>query len=442
MNKYDQLLIKNCNVIDLINEKIMNEYDVLIKGGEIVEIGKKINSSNILKVLDGSDKYLLPSLIDSHTHIEFVDTLLFYLSCGITTVVNMCGMPIHLRWAKEIADGIRIGPDIISAGPIIDGTEKYHCSFQLREMEAIDADRQFDGLLAYPGMIVAKDDATARLAVRYTKTAGYDYVKYYNHMNLEAHNAVFDEAKKLGIDVIGHYGDCINSDCISKLSADDYDISQRTVSHIVFVNNQNIQKMLSSGVYLDPTLIVEQTHFGSIQDNTNYKEQLSLLNTAIKEKWVESNRLHALSYQGDHVKHRIKRRGQEYYYKAIFEYQKAGGKIIAGTDSGMEYMLPGWSLHQELLNYVDAGLTSWQALRTATINAAECFRLESKMGSIQVGKKARMMLIDKNPIENLSNISRICMIFKDDMLIDKLYLDECIDKARNKPVEMLESIYK
>lgn len=433
-------LFRGCGLIDMLDGSCRQQMDVLTQHGRITAIGQGLIPPEDCTVINCEGKYLMPSLIDSHTHIMFADTLPVFLAHGITTVINMCGHACHLRWQKELLAGTREGSDLITTGPIIDGTEKYHLSFQLCREEPIPVDASYPGLLAFPGIIAAPDAETARQAVRYTKEAGYAYVKCYNHLEREVHDALFDEAARLGISVLGHYDDCINSDCLTDLAPEDYEIQQRTVSHVIFINEQNLPKMLASGVYLDPTVIVERVHFGGERETASYQEELSLLNPAIQKSWTDSNDLHRASYQGDHIKYRVKRRGFEWYEQVIASYHRAGGKIIAGTDGGMEYMLPGWSLHQELAGYVKAGLSPYEALCTATVNPVACFDLKDETGTIETGRPSRLLLLDGNPLENIRALSQVAAVLKDNHLYDRAGLDLWRQQLRSLPANQLESV--
>ena len=440
MVRSNAFLFHNSGLIDLLEDRCRQQMDVLAQNGQIGAIGRDLTPPEGCTVIDCEGKYLMPSLIDSHTHIMFADTLPIFLADGVTTVINMCGHACHLRWQKELLAGTREGSDLITTGPIIDGTEKYHLSFQLCREEPISADASYPGLLAFPGIIAAPDAETARKAVRYTKEAGYAYVKGYNHMEREAHDALFDEAAKLGLQVLGHYDDCINSDCLTDLNPEDYEIRQRTVSHVIFVNEQNLPKMLEAGVYLDPTVIVERVHFGGERETAAYQEELSILNPAIQKSWTDSNDLHRASYQGDHIKYRVKRRGFEWYEHVISTYHRSGGKIIAGTDGGMEYMLPGWSLHQELAGYVKAGLTPYEALRTATVNPVACFDLKDEAGTIEKGRPSRLLLLDANPLEDIYALSQVSAVLKDNRFYDRAGLDTWRQQLHDLPADQLESV--
>lgn len=439
MNSKNTVLFQKANVLTMEEESLLNGYDVLVENGVITAIGRDLSSENA-RVIDCRGKTLLPSLFDSHTHIIFKDTLPLFLAYGITTVVNMCGQPCHLRWKKEIEEGRIIAPDLITAGPIIDGTEKFHQGFSIHHWETLPVDEEFPGILSFPGIIAAPDAESARRAVRYTKAAGYAYVKAYNHMEREAHDALFDEAQKLGIPVIGHYDDCINSDQIKDLMPADYDVLQRTVAHIIFVNEQNIEKMLAFGTYLDPTLIVEEVHFGTVREEPAYQEASALLNPAIAKQWKEANLLHQQSYRGPHVKYRTCRRGREWYHEMIRRYEKAGGRIIAGTDGGMEYMLPGYTLVRELAYYVEAGLSNFAALKTATVNPAQCFGLEKELGTVKKGKRANLLVLDGNPLENIRALEKPALVVKDGVPYDRAFLDNWCEQLRTKPAEEMETV--
>ena len=123
MQKQSEISFLNVNVVPMNIEKIIEHQTVIIREGKIVEIrpyaGTKI--SNKAVQIDGTGKYLMPGLSDMHTHVWNENDLILFLANGVTTIRNMGGAPIHLEMRKKIQQGELLGPDIYTAGTVIDG---------------------------------------------------------------------------------------------------------------------------------------------------------------------------------------------------------------------------------------------------------------------------------------------------------------------------------
>jgi imidazolonepropionase-like amidohydrolase len=115
----------------------------------------------------------------------------------------------------------------------------------------------------------------------------------------------------------------------------------------------------------------------------------------------------------------------------VGEMSRAGIKILAGTDLGNPYVYPGFSLHDELELLVEAGLTPMQALQTATINPAKFFNLDKEAGSIEQGKIADLVLLNSNPLENISNTKKIAAVISNGILFQRKDLDALLKKAED-----------
>ena len=109
--------------------------------------------------------------------------------------------------------------------------------------------------------------------------------------------------------------------------------------------------------------------------------------------------------------------------------QKGGVKILAGTDSAAPYVIPGFSLHEELALLVKAGLTPMEALQAATRNPAEFLGLLDSQGTIAVGKNADLVLLDANPLDDIHNTQKIRAVILRGKPLDRSALDQLLTDA-------------
>ena len=389
MKEAKKMVLADVNLITLTDNQVLYHQDLLVENGYIGSIvpHKSLSEENF-EVLDCKDKYVIPSFTDSHVHVVCADSLEWFLGYGVTSVINMQGVSTHLQWKKEVALGERIGSDIFTTGPIIDGRDEFvRFSKAYKKAPRLPADELYPNILFYEGLMIATKPEEARKCVRYTKAAGYDFVKVYSNVTREVYYAICEEAEEVGIDVIGHIPDCINSDYSD--DADNFQIKQKTIEHVSSINEKIIKKMLKSNVYLDTTLAVEKVHMQKQIDNPDYKSRMELMNPAVLNQWEESKKNHMEGYQEVKGRRKTIHHDPEYYAKMIRIFVDGGGKILAGTDGALEYMIPGYTLHKELEFLVEYGLNELEALKTATVNPSIFLKKEKEIGTIEVGKKSK-----------------------------------------------------
>jgi len=414
MKRIENILYRNVNVIPMNTETILPAQDVYIDNGIIAKIepaGKSAKQEKYTEI-DGTGKYLMPALWDMHVHLfndEFLDYL---LSWGVTTVLNLWGFPQILKWKRQIASGERIGPDIYSSGPIIDSTN------------------------TYSGVTIAKTREEARQAVIDTKAAGYDFVKIYNNLTEEAYDEIAKACKELGMRLVGHLPNVHNPDYTGERR--DYEIWQETIEHIVFLNEDNVEKIAASGIWYDPTFLVDDIpdgNFDVIDDK--WWAVINTLRPGIRDFYWK-----LISLGHDDTKpegfQKTVRRDQDYYGRVFREFISKGGRWMLGTDSGFANVVPGYSVHQELGYVVGHGITNYQALRAATLSGTEFLGVGSHLGSVEVGKEAQLLLLNNNPLTDIRNTLDIASLLKRDEYFTAQDLQGIRDAAYSRPESSVE----
>ncbi|HQU86278.1 MAG TPA: amidohydrolase family protein, partial [Pyrinomonadaceae bacterium] len=184
-----EIAFTNVNVIPMDKERVLQNQTVLIKNGVIAEIGGKIKIPKTAQIIDGKGKYLIPGLMDMHTHLlsdgdEYPDSiaedeLKVMIANGVTTIRLMIGTPEQLVLRERSAKGEIIAPTIYAASPHLTGKEQGND-------------------------FVVKTEEEAREAVRKSKSAGYDFIKITTFIDAKVYEATIDEAAKQNIRVVGH----------------------------------------------------------------------------------------------------------------------------------------------------------------------------------------------------------------------------------------------
>jgi imidazolonepropionase-like amidohydrolase len=401
------------------------------------------------QIIDGSDKFLIPGLWDMHVHLAGVSAdpawsnqvlLSLLLANGITGVRDMGGdLEILVNWRREIESGALLGPRIIASGPwLAGGGKKTSEQFPVANAEV------------------------ARTAVRELKRRGADFIKVISLPSRDAFFAVADEAKKENIPFAGHL-----PVEISALEASNAGI--RSIEHLYYSafalscssKEEELRKRLiergkrgAAGVWNEILLEAEATYDPEKADalwralkknNTWVTPTLASLDiTAHPEDQSAQNPLLAFvppklaKEWGDSLgDEETKKRAASLWrvaandWKLTGEMLHAGVPLLAGSDSLDPFVFPGDSLHRELAELVRAGFTPAEALRAATLGAAEFLGRERELGTVEKGKIADLVLVDANPLENIGNTRKISAVIRSGKYLDRAALDKLLAEARS-----------
>lgn len=348
------IAIVGVHVVTMESETVLDDQTVIVRDGRIVELGPRASIAVPAgaEQIDGSGRWLIPGLIDSHVHLRRGD-LAAYRQAGITTVRNMWGHATIQALRDEVAAGAEL-PTIFSAGPGMDGNPP-----------------------VWPATVVLTDPVAARAAVRAQVAEGWDFIKVYNRLSPSVYDAILDEAHTAGITVIGHVPLSLSIDHASARG-------QASIEHLTGIAEavasgrgpsgwlsydhnaaSNVASMLATrGVWACPTLVV-------------------LRHIAVQSlSATDADR--ARDNQGAMV-------------KALHD---AGVPLLAGTDAGIDLVAPG-ELAGEIELFVHAGLTPYDALRSATSEAARFLGVDDELGTIAVGKRADLVLLGGNPLADV-----------------------------------------
>ncbi|MGN0659063.1 MAG: amidohydrolase family protein [Emergencia sp.] len=398
-------VISNCNVIPMTEDAVLKGYDIFFEKGVITGIcphGKQDLSG--LEVYDGTGKYAMPALMDSHVHVSTPEDFRWYLAYGVTRISCMMGTAKALTWRKELSEGKRRGPKMKVSSPIIDGTDKYLAPTMDygRTEQYLPLEEEYGDLLKRDCIIEAKDEKNARKAVRYARAAGYDYVKLYNNLKREVYFAACDEAEKQGIMAVGHMMDCLNEDNFDGV-IEPFRYGQKSIEHIASINETIMEQCLAEGVAIGTTFAVEKLKLERYEESDFYQAFMKDIPEGEKEEWRQCGLRRRAVYANEPDRKPVKRRGMEFYQKITKEFQDRGGLLLAGTDSGIDGLLPGVDMHIELQCLSECGLSNFEVLKTATVNPAGFYWKGEATGTLEAGAPAEILILEGNPLENISS---------------------------------------
>jgi imidazolonepropionase-like amidohydrolase len=437
------LVFLHVTVINPGTSSVEPDRAVTINGNRIsaVSDAKNFQSPGQARVIDGSGQFLIPGLWDMHVHMAFGDwfpggrdvNLPLYVANGVTGVRDMGGdIPVLFAWRKQIASGELIGPRMVVSGPMLDGYLPDGKTFR------------------FPSsiLVTSVDDAVA--AVDSLKAQQVDFIKVQSLIPHDAYLAAATEAHKQGLPFVGHVPDAVRID-------EAVAVGQKSIEHLMgsaagcsTVEDRVIKGEVDTKLLLDsfdqqkcdkmmkllaqrqvwqvPTLVWERG--GTLLDQLDWKHQP--LDRYVPAHWrdVTWRRFEEQMTPGlqkDPLALRQRSLAQEIAMAGAMH--RAGVPFLAGTDSAPGiYIVPGFSLHDELANFVEAGFTPMEALQTATSNPA-LFLERDDIGVVKAGGVADLVLLAANPLNNIQNTKKINAVVINGRFLDRAALDHMLTQV-------------
>jgi imidazolonepropionase-like amidohydrolase len=377
-------VIRNVTLIDPGASLIGPHWSVAIAEGKIRAIGV-IAEPPGAKIVDGTGRFLIPGLWDMHVHLWNAKNLPeLYLAFGVTGVRDMgSSFESTTTLRRSIEDGSAVGPHILTSGPGLDG-------------KAGDEPR-------LPILVVSTPDE-ARKAVDQINDMGADFVKIFTGIELEPYMALLERARQLRLPVAGHLPTKVRIE-------DAIELKQASIEHffgLERVSEARLRKAFTAaaqqGVRFTPTLSMHKRTLLQGLDAMTSDPRVQLIPEELRKDWGDPKK----DFAGASAD--FKERAPRTYvrYQEMTRWLKQSGVLIlAGSDTGDPFTIPGGSLLDELTLLVEAGLTPMEALRGATSEAASFMKLEQMFGSVQLGQSADLVLLDGDPLTDIGNVRRI-----------------------------------
>ena len=451
------LVVTHISVVDVSTGETKPDMTVIISDGRIREIGSSTTARipEAAQVVEAGGKFLIPGLWDMHVHIfnqisrRPPNTWYFplFIANGVTSVREMWtkleNMPQVREWRRLQLDGSLIAPRIAAVGTLVDGPAGVETT-------------NLPALQPGPTANSVSTPEEARQFVREVKAAGIDFVKTYSSLSREAYFAIADEAKKQAIPFAGHVPFLVDA-------AEASSAGQRSMEHL----NQILESSSSrshelfqvpgrewSSKYDKLTLdtfdeakfkklvtTLAQNH--SWQVPTLVRNQVwafrgeTVIMSDSRLRYIPANEVATWKKQfpdlrPTDIEKAVRGRLWQKQLEVVRRMKDAGVPLMAGTDLGADYIYPGFSLHDELTLFVEAGFTPLEALKAATRNPAEFLGLLDSMGTVEKGKIADLVLLNANPLEDIRNTQKIEAVVVNGRFLDRKELDQLLAKAEGE----------
>ncbi|WP_340067275.1 amidohydrolase family protein [Ascidiimonas aurantiaca] len=428
--------ISNISIVDVANDSVIKNQTIVIKNNRIIKISLNDSISKDIdtKIIDGTNKYALAGLWDMHSHLAFQiapqAVMPLHIANGVTNIRDMQGVvninQDRLIWRMQINSGELLGPRLIGfADEMVGGNYD--------EQNVIDVVSRS-----------AKDKHT--------------FIKIYDQIMADRFFALALEAKKQGVDFAGHYPGTINPIDAAKAGQKSFEHAHLFIKHSNSLADKNrdfykeyytndevdissrpssiemlagfdyekfyelVQVMVKNETYFCPTHITRK--YEALTNNENFlnDENLKYIPHLVTLIWKDD-----VSGMKDYAKKEGHQQYLEDFYLKGLELtglaHEKGVKILAGTDSYDPYSFPGISLHSELEELVKAGLSPAEALACATINPSEYFQVSQDYGTIEEGKIADILILNKNPLLDIKNTTSMESLFFNGNLYNEKDID-------------------
>lgn len=400
----DTTAFLNVNVIPMTEEAVIEQQTVIVSDGTIAAIGKvdEVPVPEGVRIVDGTDRFLIPGLAEMHAHVARADSpdlerdFTLFVANGVTTVRGMLGHASHLGLRDSLREGSRLGPRLVTSGPSLNGRSV---------SDAADGERQ----------------------VREQHAAGYDFIKIHPGLDREEFAAIAATAAELGMPVAGHVPVAVGlqralaSGMASIDHLDGYMAAMMPPRQdasggyggffdVLLADEVDPDRIgelaaatAAAGAWIVPTeTFVEQFINEVPASELRNRAEMRYVRAATIDRWVDAKerQQRERGFTAETAAKAIELRRS-----LIRSLHDAGAGILLGSDAPQVFNVPGFSLHRELELMVAAGLTPYEALEAGTANVARFLGLET--GIVEVGRVADLVLLDSNPLADISSTRRI-----------------------------------
>jgi len=404
---------------------------VIVRGDKIVRVGPvdEVKIPAGATVIGSQGAYLMPGLAEMHAHVPLQsqgeqylkDMLQLWIANGVTTIRGMFAQPYHLELRSLIASNEVLGPRLYTAGPSLNGSS-----------------------------VKTVEQALAK--VNEQAAAGYDFVKMHPGLTLENYDAIAETAAAIDIPFVGHVSQDVGlwhaleagqasiehlDEYMPALVREDVEVPRlrpgpSAVALAALVDESRIavaaQATAEAGVWNSPTETASENFIlPGDPEELGGRPEMAYMPAKTVRGWMTAKRgmMKAPGYDPE-----LARQFVAYRRQLIKALQDAGAGLLLGSDAPQILNVPGFSIHRELGLLIDSGLTPAQALTAGTVNAAEFLEQQDVFGSVTEGLAADLVLLEANPLDDISNAQAIIGVMLRGQWFSRTELDEALENIR------------
>ena len=397
----------NVNVLpmDGSGDRVLEQQVVMIENGEVSLIGAadEFSVAEDVTSVDAEDYFLIPGLTEMHGHLpdprmsdQDIRNLLFlYVANGVTTVRGMQGNPSQFALRNAIERGRLLGPKLYLASVSMNGNS-----------------------------VTTPEEASQR--AREYKVDGYDLIKTHEGMSLDAFNALAETASEVDIPFGGHVSDYVglrHALASGQMSIDhldnyvealapsddraDEDRGLRGVGALLeSVDESRIPELVratvESGAWVVPTMVLWETAFFNERGSAEVlseRPEVRYMPPEMVDRWREAvdTRLASTDIETNRRVAMLRR-------NILAALHEGGANIALGTDSPQIFSVPGFAMYHEMALYAEVGMTPYEVLEIGTRRPAEYFDAADQFGTIAVGRRADLILLEANPADDIGSV--------------------------------------
>lgn len=450
------LAITDVSVLAMTHPALEHEQTVLVDDGVITAIGPsgQVQPPPGAEVIAGRGRFLMPGLADMHAHLGEPGQAVLFLANGVTRIRNMFGGQFHLDLRDRVERGEIPGPRIFTTSPIVDGPVHP------------------DGRGVYPGNTVISHPDQAPGIIAAIAAAGYDAVKVYSYLSAESLVALGRACRDHGLTMVGH--------CPSSMSFEEaIDAGMTSMEHFYEVGRGHlrdgvclpsidpnnmletyIERLAAEINHIDTeavrrlaSLMAEREIWNTptitVNDRINRRgvctledADMMLVPRDLREHW--SRRAMASTGAIDPAVKELRVRYQDFLVSMTRIMHEEGGPLLLGTDSGSPMTPQGITIHEELEFFSQAGLSPFEVYATGTTAAARAIGDSDRLGTVEVGKQADLLLLNADPLASVAAVKELEAVFSSGFYLSRATLDSLLewrlrtaDAAADLPPELV-----
>lgn len=426
-NRQFDLIIARTNLIDGTGKEMQTNVNIYIKDGII----KKVDRGEVKgdeQVIDGSNKYVMPGLFDCHVHTSYEEDFPKFIHYGVTSVFVTGGGRCTNEYYKAMRD---LGNQDSLPAPRVFHTSQHFTMKGRHPVKTYASPNWVEGETVFYlrdtlqiEALVRKVSSEPILGIKLTIEDG-PHPPIVSRMPQVFINKVQKEAERQGLEVFAHVSD--NEELAMAVKADIQNLVHFTGVDLDNVSDSLLQEIYSDSIDWVTTLMLDKSFQYPL-----YPEWTEV--PALREVYSEADfeDMNSEGYQfraNDYVqfmKEYLKLDTLQLKNTIAFQVEDIqqlinnGVNMVLGTDTGNTFILPGYALHEEMQLMELGGMDPLLIIKLATLNAAKMMNVDDKLGSIEVGKMADLIVLNENPLSSISNSLTIDRVLKNGKIQERI----------------------